>query len=71
MRQILRAQTLVINSITNSSCSNSSCSNSSCNSTGSGDYTMEYGCSLALLPSSFSKTERLPDVLQAEGLDPI
>ena len=36
MRRILRAQTLAINSITNSSRSNSSCSSG-------GDYAVEYG----------------------------
>jgi len=62
MRQILRARMLATNSIANSSCSNSSCSSG-------GDYAVEYGCSLALLPSYYSGTGRLSDAPQAEGVD--
>lgn len=64
MRRILRAQTLAINSITNSSRSNSNCSSS-------GDHAVEYGAAhlhCFLPPSS---RPRQSDVLQAEGAGPI
>jgi len=65
MRRILRAQTLAINSITNSGRSNGSCGSS-------GDYAVEYGSAhLHCFLPPFFKTERLSDVLQAEGAGPI